>query len=204
MWIRVFACLMVCWSALASAQEPGDTRTKLEPGQARLIVAPYAFGDIPVDRSVIASNAARYEIWTTSFDFERRFYHIVLRENRPFNVIRDEMDIEAAVRAMWPAGFADISFADEPEYRVESRLGEARYGRFTATGAGIAGADGAPTGPPRSTACVGFILPFGDSYGGYPGNTVQGVYCDPAELSLPTFDIEGTLQAIGVKGLYRP
>lgn len=206
MWIRLpalFAAALLL-AVPAHAQQPNDGRVELSPSQARLIVAPYAFGSRRIDRSVIASEAARYEIWTTEFDFERRFFHIVLRENTPFRVIRDEMNIESAVRSMWPPGFASIRFSDEKVETVDSRLGTARYQRFTATGSGVIGADGKPVGPARSTACAGFILPFGAEYGDFPGNTIQGLYCDPAELSLPTFDIEGTLQAIGVKGIYKP
>lgn len=192
------------WAATASGQSAGDGRVPLDAADARLIIAPYAFGSDGASRWLIDRPSARYEIWTTNFDFDQRFFHIVLRENAAFRVIRDELDIDAAVRSMWPAGFADIAFEQEAEGKVDSRLGTARYHRFTATGASTIKADGSVAVPPRTTACVGFVLPFGESHGGYPANTIQGLYCDPAELVLPTFDIEGTLQAIGVKGIYRP
>lgn len=206
MWGKaLFAALLAASIALPTlAQQPADGRTDLSAGAARLIVAPYAFGSRRVGRSLIETPSARYEIWTTDFDFERRFYHFVLRENAAFRVIRDELVIEAAVLSMWPPDFATIDFDEGTIGKVDSRLGTARYKRFTATGSGLVGADGKTVGPPRRTACVGFVMPFGGEHGSYPANTIQGLYCDPAELSLPTFDIDGTLQAIGVKGLYRP
>lgn len=199
----VFA-LNLAFMHVALGQSANDGRVPIEPAEARLIVAPYAFGSEGVSRWLIDRPSARYEIWTTQFDFDQRFYHIVLRENAPFRVVRDELDIEAAVQSMWPVGFADVAFEEEELGKVDSRLGEATYRRFTAMGAATLSAKGDVAVPPRSTACVGFVLPFGGNHGGFPSNSIQGLYCDPAELVLPTFDVEGTLQAIGVQGIYRP
>lgn len=203
--VRLFSVVVaMAFTGLASTQGLANDRVRLAEAEARMIIAPYAFGSHRINRWLIDQPSARYEIWTSRLDFETRIFHVVLRENAPFRVVVDDLDIRAVVEAALPDGFAQIAFNEEGVGIVETGLGIARYERFTASGGAPIGAEGTPVGPPQETACVGFILPFGGSHGGYPVNTVQGLYCDPAELVLPTFDIEGTLQAIGVKGIYLP
>jgi hypothetical protein len=176
----VLASLAAGTSAFAQGYVP------IGPGEARLLIAQSAFGNIAASRSVYQTGAARYERWNTGIDTNRRFYQIILREAEPLTVVLENLDLQQTARDSLGDAGAGLHF--EPAQFIQTNLGPAEYARFNL----------------GAIACASFHITFGEVVRGYPANVVKGIYCDPAELRLPDYDIGNTLNAIGVVGWYEP
>lgn len=157
------------------------------PEQARLIIAPSAFGTQQVRRQAILG-VVRYEHASTRFDASRRFFSIVLREAPASVVVADSRNLQDTAREMIGNNQPDAMTFGAIDSALVG-LGEARYLPFMFSG----------------IACVAFEIVWGGgSRRDTPVNVVKGTYCDPAVAELPVFDILATLNAIGVRGVYAP
>ncbi|MGP1395325.1 MAG: hypothetical protein ACTS3R_07420 [Inquilinaceae bacterium] len=180
--MRILVAWIVVAMAVVLAPVSGQAQQwqPIDASEARLDIAPSAFGTQGIQRSSVTAQGARYERWSTGLDSSRRFFHVVLREAIGLTVIADPLDIPTVAAEAWPAA-AGAAFEDPVE--LITTLGPTRYRRFTQAGIG----------------CAAFITTFGDYRGGYPANTVQGIYCDPGTRTLPQDDVERTLNAITVR-----
>ena len=159
----------------------------IEPGEARLVVAPRAFGTQGIQRWVLNAGPARYERWATRFDQSRRFFQIVLREVPGNMVVATDGDVRRIVRQSWG----------------NNRPEEIRWGQDQdlATGLGLARVVPFQF---QNFGCAGFHIPLGETRRGQVASAVEGLYCDPAAAILPNFDIQATLDSIGVVGIHMP
>ena len=170
-----------------SAQVQAQTWEPIGQEEARLLIAPRAFGTQGIQRWVLYAGPARYERWTTRYDLTRRFFQIVLREVPDNMVVATDSDVRRIVLQSWGNNQPEaIRWGQEQQ--LATGLGLARVLPFQF----------------QNFGCAGFHVPFGDVAAGVGGNAVEGLYCDPNTTILPTFDIQVTLDSLGVPGIYRP
>ena len=183
-------CVVAGLAALVMAmagQVQAQTWQPIEPAEARLLIAPQAFGTQGIQRWVLTAGPARYERWATRFDLSRRFFQIVLREVPDNMVVATDADVRRIVLQSWGNNRPDaIHWGQEQD--LATGLGLARILPFQF----------------QSFGCAGFHLPFGTVEAGVAANAVEGLYCDPAAAVLPIFDIQATLDSVGVAGIYAP
>jgi hypothetical protein len=182
------ACAAALLLAAAGAASPAAARDfrSAEPGETRLIVDPRAFGTSGIRRSIADDGFVRYELWQTPFDTRRRFFHLLLREVLRGSPVANPAPLREIVSQFLGGRTGAVVWQDEGA--LEVGLGEASYQRFELAGMG----------------CAGFVIDFGFGPADRTPRAVEGLYCDPASARLPVADIERTLNAIGVAGIYEP
>lgn len=188
MRLRSFCAALALSLAAAGAGAPAAAQDfqPIAPEEATLIVAPQAFGTSDIRRSVADDGFIRYELWRTPFSTDRRFFHLLLREVVRGSPVANPASLREIVGQFLGGRTAAVTWQEQGD--LEVGLGEAEFQTFELIGMG----------------CAGFVIDFGFGPADRTPQAVEGLYCDPAVARLPLADIERTLNAIGVEGVYRP
>ncbi len=170
-----------------SGQVQAQAWQPIGPEEARLLMAPRAFGTQGIQRWVLNAGPARYERWATRFDTSRRFFQIILREVPDNMVVATDADVRRIVLESWGNNRPEtIRWGQQQD--LATGLGLARILPFQF----------------QTFGCAGFHISLGDLEPGVVASAVEGFYCDPTAAVLPVFDIQATLDSLGVAGLYTP
>lgn len=178
---------MLVMALAGQAQAQAQAWQPIEPAEARLVIAPQAFGTQGIQRWMLMTGPARYERWATRFDRARRFFQIILREVPDNMVVATDADIRRIVLQSWGSNRPEAIRWGQ-EQTVSTGLGLARVLPFQF----------------QTFGCAGFHIPLGEATADVGGSAVEGLYCDPTTAVLPTFDIQQTLDSVGVAGRYSP
>ena len=187
MMVRCMAAGLALVMMAFSAQVRAQVWEPIGQEEARLLVAPRAFGTQGIQRWVLYAGPARYERWATRLDNARRFFQIVLREVPDNMIVATDADVRRIVLQSWGNNQPELIRWGQ-EQQLATGLGLARVLPFQF----------------QDFGCAGFHVPFGDVAAGVSASAVEGLYCDPTAAILPTFDIQATLDSLGVPGIYRP
>ena len=185
-WLACIAATLIWAMVGAVPSASAQDFAPVSEDDARLIVDPGAFGSSDIRRSAADDGFIRYELWTTPFSTNRRFFHLLLREVLRGSPVANPADLQAIVSQFLGGRTGAVVWQDLGDLTVG--LGDATFQTFELAGMG----------------CAGFVIDYGFGPAERTPRAVEGLYCDPAMSRLPLADIERTLNSVGVAGVYEP
>lgn len=191
-WLTAVACVVTAVMVSTWSPQRAEAQLSFQPitvDEATIIVAPTAFGREDITRRLaVGGNGIRYEYWQSRVDTAIPYYHLYLRDNPAGLFATDAFTTEALVDQAFPPQTAERIRFDDP-FNLQIGLGDAVVQRFRV----------------GQHACAAFEVDFGEfREDGLSTETLRGFYCDPLQLFLSNFDIQTTLDLIGVERYYIP